>query len=251
MHTDHLIKLMPHTKDKWGTIGLGVSSEWYKDERVEGRIVWCSSADRGLHNLLQIWPKIKQAVPYASLRIFYHFNYGNIENVEPDNIMTDEQCLQQGSKINYSIPIVEMGQRVRWMKNAIEKLKSFGVEHVGSVSRKQMIKEWNEAFVLGYSCDTVAFAEGFSVTIAEAHASFTVPVITDVDCLGEVYQNSGAIIVKSPLKNNLDEYTDLVIKSLTDKRFADSVIDKCRVWAFMHSWEQIVDQVEEIIKKGK
>lgn len=251
-HLDYLLKQLPkENHHKWKVLGLGCSPELYKDERVPGRVVWMSSADRGLHNLLMIWPYIKKAVPEACLKIFYHFNYDKIEQIEPHQTMTDEQCLQQGSKINYSYAISEMGQRARYMKYAIEKLKPFGVEHIGSVSRKQLIKEWNEASILGYSCDTVAFAEGFSCSIMESHASFTVPIITDQDCLGEVYAKSGSLMVKGPIKNNLKEYTQLIIKSLTDKRFADSVIDRCRIFAMTSSWDNIVDQMEEIIKTGK
>lgn len=251
-HVGYLLKQLPlETHHKWSVLGLGCSPEWYKDERVPGRVIWCSSADRGLHNLLMIWPKIKTAVPNASLKIFYHFGYGNIENIEPNQTMTDEQCLQNGSKINYSIPIIEIGHRVRWLKYAIEKLKPFGVEHIGSVSVNQMKKEFNEASCFGFSADTVAFAEGFSCSTLQSLASFTVPIITDVDCLGEVYNESGALIVKSPVKDNLDEYTNLVIKSLTDKRFADSIIDKCRIFAMQNTWDQIIDQLEDIIKNGK
>ena len=49
---------------------------------MPGRVIWCSSADRGLHWLLSQWPKIKEAVPYASLKVFYHFNYGDLDKIE-------------------------------------------------------------------------------------------------------------------------------------------------------------------------
>ena len=39
--------------DKWRTVQLGCDPDLYRDERVAGRVFWCSSADRGLHWLLQ------------------------------------------------------------------------------------------------------------------------------------------------------------------------------------------------------
>lgn len=236
-HTEFLKKQVPNP-DKWGTIPLGCNPDWYEDKRVPGRVIWCSSADRGLHLLLSQWPKIKAAVPHATLKIFYHFNYGDLDKFEPDDKVTHHH-------------VIEMGQRIRYMKYAIEKLKDFGVEHVGSVSRSQMKHEFNEASVFGFSCDTVAFSEGFSVSTLEAHASFTVPVITAQDCLGSIYKDSGAIVIPSPVKDNLNDYTKAVIRSLTDDEFANNIVNKCRNFAKNHSWEKSVTHLEQVITQGK
>jgi len=235
-----ILKARSIRPDKWDMVPLGCSPEVYEDRRVPGRVIWCSSADRGLHWLLSQWPKIRKEVPYASLKIFYHFNYGAIPNIEPHDK-------------NNHFHIVEMGQRVRYIKNAIEKLKDFGVEHIGSVSRQQINEEFSQASVFGYTCDTVSFSEGFSVSTLEAHASYTVPVITDKDCLGSIYKDSGCIVIPSPIKDHLPEYTNSIIKSLTDKAYADDVIDRCRKFALEHSWEKSVSKLEQKIieYKGK
>lgn len=248
---NHLKKLLPSSKGKWGIVGLGCSPEWYQDQRVPGRVVWTSSADRGLHWLLQEWPKIRAAVPYATLKIFYHMEFGHLEGLEPDVVGSEEEMRAQGKNAWGRPPLVEMGQRIRYIKSAIKKLKPLGVEYVGSVCREQLKKELNEASVLGYCCDTAAFSEGFSVSILEAHASFTVPIITDKDCLGEVYKNSGALIVESPIKDHLSEYSDLVIKALTDQRFSDHIIDKCRIFAMLNSWDKVAEKLEGVMREGK
>ena len=232
-HTAHVSKLSPNAS-KWGTVGLGCEPTWYEDKRVPGRVVWCSSADRGLHWLLSQWPAIKAAVPEASLKVFYHFNYGDIENIEP-------------STPGQHPHVIEMGQRIRYMRNAMERLKPFGVEHVGSISRLQMQHELSEASVFAFSCDTVAFSEGFSVSTLEAHASYTVPVITSQDCLGGIYKDSGCVMIQAPVKDHLQEFTDAVIRGLTDKQFADGVIQKCRAFAEQRSWGNVVKQIEDVI----
>ena len=232
-HTEYL-KSQIKRPEKWETLSLGCDPDWYEDLRVPGRVIWCSSADRGLHLLLSQWPKIKKAVPYASLKIFYHFNYGDIEKVEPNDTATHYH-------------VVEMAQRIRYMKYAIEKLKDLGVEHVGSISRDQMKKEFSVASVFGFSCDTIAFSEGFSVSTLEAHASYTVPVISTQDCLGGIYKDSGAIVIPSPVKNNLNKFTNSVIKGLTDKEFADNTINKCRNFAKEHTWKKSIKKLEECI----
>lgn len=234
MHMEYL-KKSSSRPDKWKVLALGCDPSWYEDKRVPGRVIWTSSCDRGLHWLLSQWPKIKSAVPEATLKIFYHFNYGNIENVEPTST-TDHPH------------VVELGQRVRYMKEAIQRLKPLGVEQVGSVSRKDIAKEISQASVLAFSVDTVAFSEGFSVSTMESHAGFTVPVITDADCLGSIYKDSGALVIKSPVRDHLQDFTSAVIKSLTDKPFADGVIEKCRAFANKYTWSKISQQMEGIIR---
>ncbi len=134
---------------------------------------------------------------------------------------------------------------------AIQKLKPLGVEHIGSVCRNQMAQEMSQASVFAFPTDTVAFTEGFSVSTLEAHASFTVPVITSQDCLGSIYKDSGCVMINSPVRRNLSEYTAAVIKSLTDKDFSDSVIEKCRNFAKEHSWQKCTKKMENIINERK
>lgn len=237
-HADHVAKVS-NTEGKWSVIALGCDPNQYEDKRVEGRVIWCSSADRGLHWLLQCWQDIKEAVPSATLRIMYHFNYGDLSKIEAHHISP------QG--IPFHIHTQEMAQRIRYMKYAIEKLKHLGVEHVGSVSRNQMVDEWNAASVFGFSCDTVAFSEGFSVSTLEAHASYTLPVITSQDCLGSVYKDSGAIMIDAPVQDNLQAFKDAVIKGLTDKEFANDHIKKCRQFALNYTWKQTAKSLNNLL----
>lgn len=233
MLLDHLTKQINTNIDKWFVVPLGCDPSLYTDQRIPGRVIWASSADRGLHWLLQEWSKIKAAVPYADLRIFYNFNYSGVDKLEHNS---------------NSLPqFIEMGQRARYMKDAIKRLHHFGVLQVGSVSRERMQYEMSAASVLAFPVDTVIFSEGFSVTTLESHASFTVPIITDADCLGSVYKNSGAVIINSPIKNNLSEFTVSVIKALTDKVYADNVINKCRSFAEKFTWENATKKLENVI----
>lgn len=228
-HTNHMKKQAPNP-DKWRTVPLGCDPDLYTDGlQVPGRVMWCSSADRGLHWLLSVWPQVKAAVPHASLRVFYHFNYGSVFNVEPNHISP------QGGP--YHPHIIEMAQRVRYIKHAMEELKSMDVEHVGSISRERMIEEWNKASVFAFSADTVAFSEGFSVSTLEAHASYTIPVITDADCLGGIYRDSGCLMSSSELnkKENLKIFTDNVIDQLIKPNL--DVAIQSRQFAKEHEWK--------------
>lgn len=234
-HTDYVAQ-NSNTIGKWDTVALGCDPDLYTDEMIPGRVIWCSSADRGLHHLLSQWSKIKEAVPYASLRVFYHFNYGNLENLE-DNTPNHPH-------------LIEMGQRIRYMKKAMQDLKDFDVEHIGSVSRERMQKEFSNASCFAFPCDTVAFSEGFSCSTLEAHASFTVPVITPTDCLGSIYGNSGATMIPLPVGEHLSDLTEAVIQALTDKQHRQETISKCREFASRHTWKETASQLERIINEN-
>jgi glycosyltransferase involved in cell wall biosynthesis len=230
----HLIKQPSSPRpEKWQIVPLGCEPSWYKDIREPGRVVWTSSPDRGLHWLLNCWPTIKAAVPYADLRIFYNFNYSSTEGMEPTS--------------NNHPHFLEMGHRARYMKDSIKRLEHLGVLQLGAINRERMQYELSAASVFAFPCDTIAFTEGFSISTLEAHASYTVPVITDQDCLGSIYNNSGAVVIKSPIRERLSEFSSAVIKSLTDKKFADATIEKCMAFANEHTWAKTTQKLEKIM----
>lgn len=237
-HMRHLLRFAPKP-EKWEILPLGCDESWYqKSPKVPGRMIYCSSADRGLHWALQIYPKIKKAVPEASLKIFYHFQDGPILKVEP-NSTTDHPH------------VTEMSNRLRYCKHAISKLKHLGVEHVGSVSVNTLQQEMSDASLLLFPVDTVAFTEGFSLSIMQSHASGAIPAISSTDCLGSVYKNSGCIMVDSPIGEHLEEYTDYVIRALTDEKFAADTRQKCFEFSKQFLWCNIAQTLMKMMKRGK
>lgn len=230
---EHLAPQMQHL-EKLHVIPLGCQPDWYGGDKVSGRVIWASSADRGLHNLLQEWHKIKAAVPHAHLRIFYNFNFGNLFNIE-----------------NGADPwTLEVAQRVRYMWAMINRLQHLDVQLLGSVSRLQINKEMSEAQVLAFPCDTVRFTEGFSCATLEGCAAAACPVISDVDALGSIY---GGVVpmVQSPVPEHLEQVSELVIKALTDKSYRDSVNEKCVAFAATHTWTEVTKQLVRLIEEFK
>lgn len=232
-HTAHVAQQCPHP-EKWTTIGLGCDPDLYTDCRVPGRVLYASSADRGLHWLLQQWPEIRRAVPNATLRVLYHFSYAGVESV------TERSVSPQGGPFHPHI--VEMAQRIRYCRSALERLGPLGVTHVGSVSREQMTREWSEAAVFAYPCDPVAFSEGFSVSSLEAHASGTVPVLWAADCLGGIYGESGCLMLP---RGDLSRWTAAVISAL--RGLEAHRLPLCRQFAKEHTWAHSAKQLETLL----
>jgi glycosyltransferase involved in cell wall biosynthesis len=223
------------TASKWRVLPNGCDPTLYSEgHRVPGRVIWASSADRGLHLVLQCWPEIKRRVPHASLRCFYNFAYGQLETFENGH--------ERG--------ILEIAQRVRYIRNAMERLKHLDVVHVGSVSRDAMTQAWNEAEVLAYPTETIRYSEGFSVTSMEACAAGVVPVLAATDALGEIY-GGVAPMVPFPPSAHLPEFTDLVVRGLTDEAWRREVTERAKEFAQGYSWERIAGQLELLIADAK
>jgi glycosyltransferase involved in cell wall biosynthesis len=242
-HLEYLKKHAPAVKS-WAVLPNGCDPTQYRQtERIPGRVIWASSADRGLHRLLEVWPRIKRAVPHASLRAFYNFQKADFDDYE-------------STGPNVHPDLLEIAQRKRYIEHAMSKLAGpkWDVEHVGSVSRERMRYEFERAQVLGYPCDTIRYTEGFSVTTLEACASGCLPVITDIDCLGSVY---GAAAPTVRLRGGgFDaqrslEFGDLVIEGLTNEAWRADYVAKCRALAAEYAWPVLAERLEGLIVDAK
>ena len=203
-------------------------------EKVSGRVIWGSSPDRGLHWLLQEWPKIKRAAPHAHLKIFYKVMKW------ADNIIAHP----------YGDPtIMEQIRRAHYIKEALRRLSPHGVELVDSVSRNQIDREMAEAQVLAYSCDPVSWTEGFSVTLMEGCAAGSCPVSTAVDALPEIY-GSHIPLVPVPVKDHMSEFSDYVIRGLTDDAFRDGVNSAARDLALKYTWTSLAERLGVILSES-
>jgi glycosyltransferase involved in cell wall biosynthesis len=225
------------TPSKWVIIPDGCDPELYSfDRKVHGRVVYTSSPDRGSHWLLQEWQNIKKQVPEANLRVFYHLSQG------------DTEVFEKGYT-EAALDIMEVGQRIRYLRHAMKKLAKFDVEWVGSVSRNRMVEELNQAMVFGYPASVVsAFCEGFSCSTMEACAAGCVPVISDCDAMGELYGNGSIVpMIKSPVQHNMSEFTDLVVRGLRDEKWIKEITEKCRALAAKYTWKLAADKYIEVI----
>jgi len=240
-HRVYLTRHAPGVR-AWAVVPNGCDPTQYTADdstRVEGRVVWASSADRGLHRLLEVWPLVKEYVPHATLKAFYNFQPAHFDEYE-----------QAGGNVHPDL--LEIAQRKRYIRYAIDKLSNprWGVEHVGSVSRERMREEWSRAQVLGYSCETIRYTEGFSVTSMEACASGCLPVLTDVDSLGTIY---GAAAPMVKLKGGqfdrttLRVFADFVVRGLTDADWRAKQVAKTRALADEYAWPVLCERLDTML----
>jgi glycosyltransferase involved in cell wall biosynthesis/SAM-dependent methyltransferase len=201
-------------------------------QKIPGRIIFTSSADRGAHWLLSIFSKIKERVPHASLKVFYNFDYGALE---------DHEIL--GPTVNEDI--LELAQRIRYIKYAMPRLKDLDVEHVGSVSKNQIIEEYKKAEVFAFPCDTVQWTEGFSISTLEA-LNYCATIISDTDALGSLYDGYAEIIKGKP-GHNLQQWEDTIVKVLTDEKYRIDLIERGRKFCPSHDFSIMTKKLESLI----
>lgn len=215
-----------------GTHGGGAEGVSLPREKIPGRVVYCSSPDRGLHLLLSQWPAIRKAVPHATLHIFYRL----------------EAWLRQWDTTPFYPAIEPLRQRALYIEECLRRLEGHGVTVRDSVSRETIEHEMSVAEVLGYPTATTTWSEGFSCTILEACAAEACPIITDCDALGSVY----AAIDPVPMQGEwLPVWKDRVVRALTDEAFRADVNRRARKLAEELTWKKTAERLVELIAERR
>lgn len=230
-HLDYITKFTPDSR-KWTVLSNGCEAAQYPSiPRIPNRVIYASSPDRGLHLLLQAWPKIRLACPEAHLRIFYNFEPWFRGLVNTQSPLFD---------------IREAKHRALYIREALSRLSNYGVEHCHSISRMQMAREMAEATVLAYPFAPLRWTEGYSVTLMEACAAGVLPVTSAADALGQIYGNC-VPMVPAPVEKNLEEFTDLVILGLRDEAWREETIKKTKELSKSHEWSIVGERLEKIL----
>lgn len=218
---------------KWRTLYLGCDPERYPIDavKVPGRVVYCSSPDRGLHLLLQEWPAIKRAVPHATLRIFYRL----------------QAWIDSFRDVAYSPPIEALRTRAVYIQECLRRMAGpeWGITVCDSVSREQIEREMSEAECLAFPCDTTRYTEGFSCTTLEACAAQACPVIFDTDALGGIYQKHCIVVPRGEIR----EWRDNVIEALTSEPFRKAWNETAREFAEKNTWRLHAERLVEMIRE--
>lgn len=224
--------------DKWIAVELGCDPERYLCQygaetiepiaKVPGRVVYCSSPDRGLHWLLQEWPAIRKAVPHANLHIFY----------------TVQKWIDGLKGTPYPFPPIEaLRARALYVENALKRLEGQGVTVRDAVSKETIELEMGRAECLAYPCDTIRWSEGFSCSLLEGCAARACPVTLETDCFPQVY---GGVVPMVP-REDIAGWRDLVVRALTDKAWRDEVNARVSAFATERTWRHTARKMSDAI----
>lgn len=203
-------------------------------------IAYISSPDRGLHHLLEWWPLIRKAVPDAELRIFYKVDPW-IERAR--GMWTDHTGKN----------LAAQGIRARYIEGALDRLGrdgKNGVVVVGPVANTTLARELMKTELLVYPCDPITWTEGFSVSIMDACAAGALPIISDVDAIGEIYNDVAVVIPGRP--QSMDSvWIDEIVRRLSDPLTNIVRRDQAREFAEKHTRQARAEQWERLIERRR
>ena len=217
--------------DKWLVNRLGCDPGGRDSDRpVAGRVVYCSSPDRGLHRVLEAWPLIKRAVPHATLHIFYNLN----------------NWLRSFDQTPYFPDIERNRNRALYIEEALRRLSGpeWGVVVRDQVPHDQLLQEMQQAEVLAHPCETMSWSEGFSCTVLEGCAAEACPIVSDCDALGEVY----SVLEPVPV-GDWDRWRSRVVRALTDSDFRNDMNKRARKLAEELTWTRHVKQLDSLLRE--
>jgi len=224
MHQNHAVPL-----DRMAVVPNFLLEEHFRvadpPKREPHRFIYASSPDRGLIELLRMWPKIRERWPDATLGIFYGW----------------EGCMRLGST-NPS-----WNERYRKVRTEYLKLRwQPGIEEYGRVSHARIAQEMMRASVWAYF--PVSFYETFCSNAVKARAAGCVPVVTPTGALAETARCELAQFIQPTL--DFDRLTELALEAIAeafeardmDRRLmADEAIESYRLEAVMPKWRELLE----------
>jgi hypothetical protein len=224
----------PHDAD-WYVLPNGPGLLGYPSApKVPGRCLWASSPDRGLHVVLGQWPRIRAAVPTATLRVFYGHSLdawlGHIDEYEAEGSPTG----------------AEHALRARLVRDLLDQP---GVERCGVASARRMAREYAEAECLAYSADTIGWSESFGVSVLEGLTSGATPVLGGVDAFPELW-GEACPMVFAPSGRCAPEWADLVVEVLTKPE--ERAFWQNRGWAAArrYDWQTLGALADAIVRRA-
>lgn len=199
-HLDYLVKTFgPAGRPvSAAVVPNGVRLERYTDQppfAARAPIVsYWSSPDRGLHHLLAAWPRVLDAIPEATLNVFYNLVRW-VEGVK--------------TKFHYAAHC--------WRGRAIEQqLKDLRHEHLtvhGPISRNQLARWQMRTKVLAYPCEPMGPTEGFGNALCEGYAAGARVISRPVDALQEVH-GPGVEWSEAPVGSIAEDFAARIVAGL-------------------------------------
>lgn len=186
------------------------------------KLLYQSSYDRGLENLLQMWREIKQKYPDATLDIAYGWD-------------TFNQMLANNA------------ERQQWKVHMISAMKQEGITEHGRLGKKELKELRQECGILAYPS---SFFEIFCIGVVEAQLDGCVPVVTQIGALSETVE--AGVIVEGDIndpevkKEYLKELLDLMGDENRRKKLAKQGME----WAKQFDWPKVASDWDKEMKSS-
>jgi len=221
-HKEYFLKFYPIMEEKTFVFPNGINIDQYPLNDIlkkKNSFIYSSFANRGLLNLLKMFPKIRQRLPDAILNVFCDINNLWLRSIANEEILEIEKLLLEQ--------------------------KDYVTNH-GWVSKKILTKYMLMSEIWLYPC---TFRETFCVTALEVAASNVLAITNDLAALNNTVSDRGIIIPGDP---NTEEWQNKtithLINILNDKNKKSDLLIRNRKWAEKHDWLQLTKNFINIDK---
>jgi len=200
-------------------------SQFKPKKKIKQSIIYMSSYDRGLKELLENWPRIKVKVPNATLKVCYGWQ-------------TWEKISKKEGKKAYKnfLSIKED------MENS---MKQEGITHIGRLTHQELANLLAETDVWAYP---TWWPEINCISAMKAQAAGVIPVVIPTAAVAETvvygkktdrgYFNDMRGNVVRP-KEAIKQFIDMLTTTLLDEKYKQSERKKMMEYAQELSWDKI------------
>ena len=216
-HVDHFTRIFPSLKNITVPFYYGIDFETFQTGNIVSKqpykFIYSSFPNRGLLSLLQIWPKIYEYQPFASLHIYCDINGKWVNKVHGEM----------------------MNQIIQLMIEYEVKENGMNIYYYGWVNKQVLAEAWSTADIWFYPC---TFMETFCLTALEAALTKTLVITNHLAALKNTVDNRGVVIEGDPMDIEWQEKAFVQIKPylLHGNKSKLEFIERNFEWASKLSW---------------
>jgi len=215
-HVEYYSKLYTDLKPFLSSFGYGIDIKMFNpiEKKIPYKFIYSSFPIRGLLPLLEMWPKILNRYPCATLHIHSDVDGWWSNKNRPEEMKKIKELLHK--------------------YNEIKPLKE-SLFYKGWTSKKELINNWKNSDICFYPC---TYLETFCHTAMEAAISKTLIVTTDLGALKSTVGDRG-ILLDGDFYNL--EFQDKALielfKVMDNIELKNKLIEKNYNWASNLTWE--------------
>jgi tetratricopeptide (TPR) repeat protein len=218
-HVDYFTQFFPNLKNITVPFYYGIDFQKFKSDKImlkqQHKFIYSSFPNRGLLPLLQMWPKIHEFQPLASLHIYCDVNGKWVNEVEGKMMQQIKELMQ-----SYNV-----------------EQNNMNIYYHGWVNKQTLANAWLTADVWFYPC---TFMETFCLTALEAALTKTLVITNHLAALQNTVGDRGVIVNGDP---TTPEWQDLALVNIKhylspeNSPLKTALIEKNCEWASTMSWE--------------
>jgi predicted O-methyltransferase YrrM len=232
-HVSHFTEIFPSIKHLTVPFYYGIDIDNFDSSNRETinrrekqlyKFIYSSFPHRGLLTLLQMWPRIINIYPSASLYI-----HCDVEN----------KWVNENAKEHMKIVKIILNEMLKDKKN--------NIYYMGWTSKSILSESWKSADIWFYPC---SFNETFCLTALEAAISNTVVVTSDWAALQNTVADRGIMISGNPSEKEWqNKALEQIFTVLDDRNKRQYFVEKNYNWAKNMSWENRANDLVNILEK--